>query len=303
MRKMKAEGPTPPEGAEVRTFPAMAIVIDGAWNCRRVQTPTRTDKDDVTLTDAELEESIRTRGVLEYPRVHLADDGQPIAMVGFRRILACRAIGGDYPVPCIVHRFPEDATPATRDLEGRYMNLTENLHRQNLRPWEVADAMFRLREAHPEVTRPEVCAQLTLAKSYALNLLRVREKACPQFWDLFCRNDASIRTDDAVKVCQAPHHEQMLLWAKLRAARVATKQNRRASRKAGLRWVVTPIQASGYLVWLTSHAKPKAPKLRTAYLQGARDAVHTLTGKAPMPQGVKLAPLALVKARKRPGAK
>lgn len=200
--------------ANVKIVPTQ-IRADERWNSRDTSAPGSPRE----LSDDELEESIRETGLLQPIRVR-KEGGQWVLVFGFRRLKACLRIDPTSPIPCTV--MPSSGDPTKDDFIARCENLAENGPRLDLRPHELADACFRLRQAHPDVIFKDLAARVGKGEEHVERLTRIRAKLCPELWEAWSANPDRFTINDLLAVCPLPHAEQ-----------VGAYNERRLSRKGG----------------------------------------------------------------------
>lgn len=110
---------------------------------------------------AELAASIAEYGVLQPLLVRQARSGWEV-VAGRRRLAASRTAGLEH-VPCVVRSLTDD--------EAADAALTENLHRRDLSPIEVALAMARLRDKG--LTQKAIAARIGRSDFYVSVLLQL----------------------------------------------------------------------------------------------------------------------------------
>ncbi len=110
-----------------------------------------------------LSESIRRNGLLQPISVRRREDGGWELVAGERRLRAAR-LAGLSKVPCIEIK--------TDDRRAALLGLIENMQRENLNPFEEAEAIHRLMEEWG-VTQLEVAQRLGKAQSTVANKLRL----------------------------------------------------------------------------------------------------------------------------------
>lgn len=209
------------------------VVADDTWNSRSTATAFgtgrvddgQTEAPDRELTDDELADSIKQHGILQSCGVRLDDVGgdEPpryLLVWGFRRFrTAMRVLGPDAMVTFTVAKVD--------DYGARALNLTENLQRKALRPFEIAMALDKMKRAKPERMPRELAGDVGLSYPYVSNLLRVATKACPQLWDLFVSLGTSygngITYKDFVSTVRLSKDEQMAAWQALVDERTGAK--------------------------------------------------------------------------------
>lgn len=116
----------PPEH-EILTIPIKNILVDQNFNCRETIRPS---------DYMELAESIREKGLIQYPVVIPWGDNTWRLIAGYRRMLALNYLKWEN-VPCIIRRGLSEA-------DALIINLSENLDRKNLNLLEEAKTVERL---------------------------------------------------------------------------------------------------------------------------------------------------------------
>ena len=110
----------------------------------------------------DLAQSISENGILQPLSVSMAS-GEPVLIAGERRLRAAR-IAGLSEVPCI----PVEV----EDRRRQALTLIENLQRQDMNCFEVAEGIRHLLESH-ELTQCEAAQQLGMSQSAVANKLRL----------------------------------------------------------------------------------------------------------------------------------
>ncbi len=110
-----------------------------------------------------LSESIRRNGLLQPLTVRRREDGGYELIAGERRLRAAR-LAGLTRVPCIERR--------TDDRRAALLGLIENVQREDLNPFEEAEAIRRLMDEWG-ITQLEVAQRLGKAQSTVANKLRL----------------------------------------------------------------------------------------------------------------------------------
>ncbi|MBQ6849335.1 MAG: ParB/RepB/Spo0J family partition protein [Clostridia bacterium] len=110
----------------------------------------------------ELAQSISENGILQPLSVSMAT-GEPVLIAGERRLRAAR-IAGLSEVPCI--------QVEAEDRRRQVLTLIENLQRQDMNCFEVAEGIRHLIESH-ELTQCEAAHQLGMSQSAVANKLRL----------------------------------------------------------------------------------------------------------------------------------
>lgn len=110
----------------------------------------------------ELAQSISENGVLQ-PLTVTLQDGRPVLIAGERRLRAAR-IAGLREVPCVELQVD--------DRQRQVLALVENLQRQDMNCFEVAEGIRRLIDTY-ELTQCEAAQQLGYSQSAVANKLRL----------------------------------------------------------------------------------------------------------------------------------
>lgn len=102
---------------------------------------------------------------------------------GFRRVALCKEV-----LPKSLQRFkvlhPVTKNPEADLYADMVMNLVENEQRQSLRPWERAERFALLKKRFGKQPA-DIAKDCGLDRKYVGNLIRIREKACDEVWELF----------------------------------------------------------------------------------------------------------------------
>lgn len=167
-----------------------------AWNSRREELE----------ADDELIRSVERFGILQPVGVRLTKDrGKAYTLVyGFRRVDAARKAGLEV-VPARYFSITED--------EALAVNLGENYHRKTLRPWELAQAIYEIRE-RTSLDVKEIAKAVGCSEGYAGQLLKVRTRLAPVIWEQFRTWGITHRVpwEDLVSLCAHPWDEQIERW-------------------------------------------------------------------------------------------
>lgn len=174
------------------------------WNARRENLE----------PDEELVRSIGLHGVLEPVGVRVIELPRKKEILrviyGFRRTKAAILAGLD-TIPIIACDFSE----ATDDEEVAYKtaNVSENYHRSNLRPWELAQALFEL-EQETGIDPSELGERVGMSPEYASQLVRVRKRLAPVLWEQFQKWGVSkkIPWKDLIELSSYPWETQVEKW-------------------------------------------------------------------------------------------
>ena len=210
------------------------IILDADWNARQeyIERDAANEPSDKLSTE-QLEISILQRGLLQPPKVRKLPTGQYAAVFGFRRIKASIIVAPDKPIQCSLLQSTGDE--AKDDIAARAENLVENLHRESLKPWEVADALYRFKKAHGKITQVRISEITGLTRSYVGNLIRLREKAHPQVWSQFQRWGVSLRIPygAVLEIVALPRERQLDAWNEYIDGQKTKIRKRSKERKPG----------------------------------------------------------------------
>ena len=187
------------------------IVCDEDWNSRKSQTPTvDSESPDQLLSQAQLDVSIAKHGVLQFPCVR-RKGAQWALVYGFRRVASATRVAPDSPITCKVLASLGDE--ARDERRAREVNLVENLHREALKPWEIAESLYHLKQCaeNPRHASKEIAAATGLSVQYVRNLIRFRTKAHPKLWEQFKRwgMSMSVGYRGAVTIIALPLDRQL----------------------------------------------------------------------------------------------
>lgn len=211
------------------------ILLDDAFNSRQ-EYPERPEavEPGQRLNDDQFERSIARHGVIQPPRVRKLADGRYSAVFGFRRIRTAAKLAPDKAILCTVQPPSEDGERGD-DRTARMLNLSENLQRNNLRPWEVARALFELQQAHPYLTPQEIADETGLSVQYVRNLIRFRRKAHPSIWKQWQRWGTSLRLPfkEALAIVALPTDRQLAAWNAALEARKSKVGKRGKEKRPG----------------------------------------------------------------------
>jgi ParB family transcriptional regulator, chromosome partitioning protein len=197
--------------AEPQETPAVAKVTN---ICLRqlVPSPANVRKTPATAAeDAELEASIRAKGILQNLIVHpMPLDGKPVYLVdaGGRRLTILQklaaegVIDGDYPVPCLV-RDPEASVETS---------LMENTVRAAMHPADEFVAMAALIDGG--ATIDDVTKRFGTSERHVKQRLRLG-KLAPELLDAYRNGEISLDTVTAFTL-GADHAAQLAVWSQLK---------------------------------------------------------------------------------------
>lgn len=201
------------------------IVLDEAWNSRKeyIERPDA-EEPSQKFSTAQLEISIKEQGILQPPCVRLLDDGQYAAVYGFRRILAARKVMPDTAIDCSVYEPEEEQN---NDANARLANLAENLHREDLKPWEIAESIYQIKKAH-RIAASRIAPKIGISVRYAQQLIQLREKAHPTIWKQYQKWGTSLNLGwhQIREVVLLPKERQLKAWNEF----IAAKQNKKKAR-------------------------------------------------------------------------
>lgn len=210
------------------------IELDTDWNSRKEYVERDlADSPAEPLSTSQLEVSVAEHGVLQPPRVRFIGDGRYAAVFGFRRIMAAQKVAPTRPILCTVQ--PSSGDSSADDLSARFVNLSENLHREALHPWETAEALFQIKTLHPEMTSTEIAGQVGLTPSYVRNLIRLRTLAHEQVWKQFQRWGTSLRIPyaEVLSIAILPRERQLDAWNEALQARKSKTGKRGVQKRPG----------------------------------------------------------------------
>jgi hypothetical protein len=91
-------------------------------------------------------------------------------------------------------------------------NLTENMVRANLAPWELMEALHRLRQMHPDLPTAELARASGRSSAHVSNLLRLRAKLCPELLEAYQEQGHLMHLGALLSVCAKEPAEQVGLY-------------------------------------------------------------------------------------------
>ena len=210
------------------------IYLDHAWNSRQSAGSEKLAEDPFSaLSDEQFEASIKEQGVIQPPRVLKKTDGTWFLVFGYRRILASLKVAPNRKVRCLIQESTGD--PALDDQIARIANLTENLQRRNLKPWEIADCLFCLKETHGSLSDVRIAEMTGLTRGYVSSLIRLRKKAHPKVWSQFVKLGTKLRIPyrEVLVIVGLPMLRQPDAWNKCVDAHKPKVGRRGKSKKPG----------------------------------------------------------------------
>lgn len=185
-----------PSGDVVRVLKS-SVTVDASFNVRQEAID--------AAEDASLGESITSEGLLQYPVARRMPDGSLFLLAGFRRFRSSPGESIDLKVV------------TCDDLTAYLINVTENVQRKNLKPYELAERIALLKKKFGVDTKT-LAGRLRLSESYVRNLVRLKGKLHPELWKLFVRYGESLASyEDLLRICALGPSEQLDAWKKLRA--------------------------------------------------------------------------------------
>lgn len=164
----------------------------------------------------ELADSIRQKGVLQPVIVRRDDSGRIVLVAGERRLRAAKLAGLER-IPAIVTRG-----------NGAEIALIENLQREDLRPVEEAEALYRMVKehgyTHEQLAKVIGKARTTITET--LSLMRLPEAIKEE-----CRRADSYPRRLLVEIAKQPTQEAMLaLFSKVKEGRLKSEGVREITR-------------------------------------------------------------------------
>lgn len=275
-----ARGPfAKPKIREIIELRLEEVIIEAAWNSRDTEhvqgtgklnlVPTLTPDND--LSDQELRDSIAQYGILQACGVREVS-GHYHLVWGFRRFSAAmEVLGPKYLTDFVLKTRNKDAV--LDDYEARILNLTENLQRKNLQPFEIARTLHLMMKGNPGLTVKQLSEDVGLSYSYTSNLVRISKRACAQLWDIFCTYGTSfgsgITYKDFVSIVALPKDKQMKAWHKLVDER--TGKGARASGAKGSKKAPSAMTLEGFLMNVSKIEGP--PAFRDGFSYGLQVAL------------------------------
>lgn len=169
----------------------------------------------------ELNASVKLLGVL----MALLVMPSRVLLAGHRRLMAALAAGLETVPVIITDRLLSDS-------EIRVIQLTENMHRADLKPIEQVEGVEEVARLNPEKTNKDL-AKLLGFEASMITRLRSAAKVTPAVREALATGKIGLSTVYAISKCESPaEQEQMLAQALSGASRDAIEQVGRQSRKA-----------------------------------------------------------------------
>jgi len=168
----------------------------------------------------ELNASVKAYGILQPLLVTVL----MVLLAGHRRLIAALAAGLQ-TVPVII------TDRVLSDSEIRVIQLTENMHRADLKPIEQVEGVEEVARLNPEMANKDF-AKLLGFEASMITRLRSAAKVIPPVREAFAAGKIGLSTVYAISKCELPEdQEQMLVQALSGASRDAIEQAGRRSRK------------------------------------------------------------------------
>lgn len=209
-------------GIEASLLNTNDIIVREDWNSRKTlpfydEEPKKKSKAPVKLSE---KDEIEFRSLVESMQARIKDGktpnhtainvrrnkkGELLLKSGSRRLAAAKRCYGEKggPILAIVEEFADDT-----DVADRIDNLTENLQRANLQPWEIANGVAEIVKRSKKKPA-EVSRMIGLAPSYVGNLLRMKEKLSPELWESYKLAGDSMPQRHLLAVCTMPKAKQV----------------------------------------------------------------------------------------------
>lgn len=199
-----------PTDAPTLTAKIAEILIDEPWNARASYDPEKIQA---------LAESIRERGQLMPGNVVPIVEGSPEwerglryrLIAGFRRAKALQILGSDTMRITVAN--VSDMTSAAGKRAAKLANLSENLDREDLTTYELAEAVAKL---HTEgLTIDQIAGSLKKSAAYFYNITRALKRLAPELLEQWRRNDPRMTAKRAIELSTLPHAAQIDRWKAL----------------------------------------------------------------------------------------
>lgn len=188
-----------PPRVESRIVSLSRIRVDDAWNCRG-------KIDEATVSFQELAESLRSG--LQQPLKVTPIPGSTThysLVSGFRRFKGLTKIGCLQAL-CIVAYY-EDPISAVLD------NLLENMHRERLRPFEIARAISGIHQKG--FTLRSISKHVGLSPQHVGNLVRCHERLIPPLKEVFRRQDSETTLTELIGIASLEPQAQLVKYQEI----------------------------------------------------------------------------------------
>ena len=256
---------------------ALEIVMDESLNSRSYekfgsgQETEGMAKEHGGFTDEQLRDDIAKNGLLQPIGVRLFE-GAYVCVYGYRRLRACLSLHEDYPVSCIVQASEGDEE---RDsFEAHAANVRENMNRRNLKPFELAEALFKMTQSREDLSVGEIAQAVGIERQYANHLVLIRKRAAPKLWRLFVsyglRFSNRLQYKHMIPIVKLPKLEQVAAWQSV----VAENEEQRRQRKSNPRRRATIKTINQWLAELDSLGED------ARFVEGVRYALQAVNGEA-----------------------
>lgn len=190
---------------EVIIVPITSLFADEEKNSRE-----KIDKNSKEFKELALD--IRQNGVLE--NLVVRENGNKYeVMAGYRRFLACHAQSfvyeGLYYELQVISQIPVQVRDVKGDVGFILINLSENIHKQDLTGFELCRTIWNLEDASKAEKKPlktdDIAKLIHKSAGYTKNLSKCRD-LIPEWKEAF--KSGLIRTDEAFKYCYKMPNEQ-----------------------------------------------------------------------------------------------
>lgn len=195
--------------------PAGEVEADLSTNSRK----SMLEQKEPTLKDSQLELSMRDRMLQGLRPNHtpvklrLARDGKHYELtMGFRRWAAAMRIG---PETVIVGIDEGDKRSEAAIYRDRVDNLTENVQRVDLLPWELAESFSAIKTEFPHKTAAEIGGDTGFDKTYVNLLIRLKKNLSEALWEAYKIGGHKMNVQDLAVVAKSPKDEQEKAWNEL----------------------------------------------------------------------------------------
>lgn len=177
------------------------LVIDPANNCRKAVAD-----DDPSIV--QLAESIKIHGMYEPIGVQATSKGKFVLVYGYRRCQAWRVAG-------LEKRAMKARLLEAGDREVAIANVVENIHRSDLTPPEIVEALRRLSDHG--FTNIEICRETGYTESHVSNMLSLSKRLTPELKQAFAdqTGEGGWHVQEYLEVSKADPKDQAAKLAQL----------------------------------------------------------------------------------------
>jgi ParB/RepB/Spo0J family partition protein len=201
-----------PADAPTLTVKRAEILIDEGWNARRTYDPAKIQ---------ELAESIRERGQLMPGNVLRIPEGSTEyergiryrLIAGFRRAKALDLLGIE-EMRVTVGTTSDLASSKGGARAAKLTNLSENLDREDLTTYELAEAVAQL-HAEGGLTIDQIAGSLKKSPAYFYNITRALKRLAPELLEAWRRDHPGMTAKRAIELSTLPHAVQVDRWKAL----------------------------------------------------------------------------------------